>query len=150
MQKIWKNDPKSYGLAPKMKDSFAQLRMAEGVGGRFCAVTTWPDSVSLKEYVRAMTPEEKDDVLPLIVVQVISALKYLELISLVHDDINPENIMIRNDRITGMPEVIITDLHWVANSCAGYKPVEDYNLANWMGFDNQTVGLPSAVYSLSC
>ncbi|RKP06641.1 hypothetical protein THASP1DRAFT_31545 [Thamnocephalis sphaerospora] len=63
-----------------------------------------------------MTPEEKDDVLPFVVVQVISALKYLEAMSFVHENINAENIMIDNDTATGVPEVIITDLHSVTGS----------------------------------
>ncbi|RKP06639.1 hypothetical protein THASP1DRAFT_31543 [Thamnocephalis sphaerospora] len=149
-KQIRKNDPKRYGLAPKIKDSFAELRVAERVGDYFCAVTTWPKSVSLKEYMRTMTPEEKDSVLPFVIVRAISALKYLEAMSFVHDNINPENIMIRPRMANGVPEVIITDLHSVTGdynfnyyslsldssmklryakaACEhGYRPPEDYS-----------------------
>ncbi|RKP08706.1 kinase-like domain-containing protein [Thamnocephalis sphaerospora] len=92
-----------------------ELRLAQKVGERFCTVFTWPGSFSLKEYLRGMSIQKKNDVLPVIFAQVLSALQYLQRVALVHDNINLENIMIRRGP-TNVIEIVITDLDLVWSS----------------------------------
>ncbi|RKP05958.1 hypothetical protein THASP1DRAFT_25634 [Thamnocephalis sphaerospora] len=119
---------------------------------RHCVLTTWPVSVSLKEYVQDMTPAQKDKKLPAIFVQVISALKYLANMGFLYDTIGPESIMIRSNMASEVPDVVVADLHHIwgnygvskTEQCTalqqayepenfknerGYLPPEDYNFS---------------------
>ncbi|RKP04545.1 hypothetical protein THASP1DRAFT_33676 [Thamnocephalis sphaerospora] len=141
-----KNRP---GLASITVDSFPRIERTMMVKGQHCVLTTWPVSVSLKEYVRSMTPARKEKVLPAIVVQIISAFNYLESIGFYYHTIGPESIMIRSNIASEVPSVIVADLHQIRGEYGvlqsdelttfrqgneletfenerGYRPPEDY------------------------
>ncbi|RKP05996.1 hypothetical protein THASP1DRAFT_32175 [Thamnocephalis sphaerospora] len=137
------------GLAIVSADSFPKLEGTMMVKGHYCTLTTWPKSMSLKEYVRNKRPEERDRVLPAIFVQVISALSYLQSMGFIYNYINIESIMIRSNMASEVPEVIVADLHYISGKYGvlktgeyatirsgdepesfenerGYRPPEDY------------------------
>ncbi|RKP08695.1 hypothetical protein THASP1DRAFT_29506 [Thamnocephalis sphaerospora] len=149
IETIQAGDPKKYGMSPIVKHMFAKP-VTKKIGGYFCTLSTWPRSVSLKEYMQQMNPKQKDKALPAIITQVVAALRYLESVSLVHENINTENIMVRQDLASSIPEIIITSsyslwgipmsndfsLFWVVTTESrrerflcdyGYQPPEDYS-----------------------
>ncbi|RKP08624.1 hypothetical protein THASP1DRAFT_29572 [Thamnocephalis sphaerospora] len=125
-----KNRP---GLAFISADSFPKIENTTMVNGQHCTLTTWPESVSLKEYVQDMTPAQKDKVLPAIFVQVISAFRYLESMGFIYDTIGPESIMICSNLVNEVPNVIVADLHYIWGRY-GYSRTEDY-ITLWQGSD---------------
>ncbi|RKP07927.1 kinase-like domain-containing protein [Thamnocephalis sphaerospora] len=149
---IQEGDPEQFGIASTVKDSFAKLAMTADIGRRHCAIFTWSNGVSLMEYMQQLSPAERESVLPDIIVQIIEALEYLQAISFVHENINPDYIIVSPGGPDGAPKVTITGLHtvqghymspeyirrmsaafherfpWIEGTY-GYRPPEDYSPA---------------------
>ncbi|RKP06769.1 hypothetical protein THASP1DRAFT_31416 [Thamnocephalis sphaerospora] len=148
---IREGDPQKYGISPTVKNLFAKMEpVLELDSEYYCLLYTWEESVSLKEYLKPLSNVAKDQLLPAIFMQVITALRYLDILGLTHDGINPENIMISRTFTKNVPTVTITDMHavrggldyydrkaiWSRNlrfrfldtpCMRGYRPPEDYN-----------------------
>ncbi|RKP08928.1 hypothetical protein THASP1DRAFT_29271 [Thamnocephalis sphaerospora] len=133
-QSIKTGDPRKYGVSSAVKHSFEQLRMAKKIGDYFCTMSTWPKSVSLREYMKDMPFQKKEKTLPVIIAQVVLALKYLEALSFVHENINLDNIMIRSNLASDIPEVVIVGLHSVGSRYLSFS----YDISWILGFENRT------------
>ncbi|RKP05272.1 kinase-like domain-containing protein [Thamnocephalis sphaerospora] len=101
---------------------------------------SWP---RLSDYASGLSPEKKDQLLPDIFVQIITAyhrhdilaLKYLHRLNRVHGDIKPQNIII-DDTLSDAPRAILIDfdgaqlvdedLKYPVSGTNGYRPPEDY------------------------
>ncbi|RKP05795.1 hypothetical protein THASP1DRAFT_32376 [Thamnocephalis sphaerospora] len=109
------------GLVPVTANTFPKIEESMRVRAHHCVLTTWPRSVSLKDYVQSMSSEKKDKVLPAIFAQVISALKYLRSMGFVYRTFGPESIMVHKDTASGVPKVTLVDLDHMLGT---FKPLE--------------------------
>ncbi|RKP09296.1 hypothetical protein THASP1DRAFT_28922, partial [Thamnocephalis sphaerospora] len=148
--------PKVPGTSSNAQSAFAKLYNAYPMadGRHFCTFTELISGDILWNFAMERGLEEKDRDLPGLYVEIISAIKYMHGIKWVHGDIQPKNIIIRNNAPKGASRVSITGFYasqklngevagLVIPATLGYEPPEDYtdvsklsftdfNRKNWM------------------
>ncbi|RKP09906.1 kinase-like domain-containing protein [Thamnocephalis sphaerospora] len=134
---IQSGNPKEFNMDNNVKSSFASILSAvQPRPSKYCMVFGWLDGVGLHDYVRELEPYQKEELLPVIFLQVIKALQYMHALKLVHGDIKPDNIIITQPTPNGPPKAVLIDFdmsqkvertraHAVGGT-PGYMPPEDY------------------------
>ncbi|RKP04731.1 kinase-like domain-containing protein [Thamnocephalis sphaerospora] len=125
-----------YKVPPYVKELFVNvIEEFPPSNGHHCLLLERLYGDTLKQFTSNLPSQRRDDLLPGIFSQLITALKYMHSIGYVHGDIKPDNIIVYKTPVNA-PRVVLIDFDGslsVGNQTMrpvtgtrGYRPPEDY------------------------
>ncbi|RKP05453.1 kinase-like domain-containing protein [Thamnocephalis sphaerospora] len=117
LEAIHRSPARKHGMSESVKSLFVKLHGIVNYNGLNCVMTERLEGSDLYDYARGLSQAQKNEQLPVIFMQVITALKYMHRIGWAHGDIKPENIFITLDSPNGPPKVKLIDFDMSVPVC---------------------------------